>query len=130
MITINALCYSGKWIPGAVLTTFIKYFIGIDKKLMAFDLNHPPSAACLSASMRDLGYSLETAIADLIDNSISACADTIDIICDMSGKSPVVVILDNGMGMTDTELLNAMRHGAGNAKDYRSPQDLGRFGLG
>jgi hypothetical protein len=38
---------------------------------MARDRSHPPSAACLSESMRDLGYSLETAIADLIDNSIS-----------------------------------------------------------
>ena len=46
---------------------------------MARDRSHPPSAACLSESMRDLGYSLETAIADLIDNSISAGADTIDL---------------------------------------------------
>lgn len=97
---------------------------------MARDRRHPPSAACLSASMRDLGYSLETAIADLIDNSISAGAETVDVICDVSGKHPVVVILDNGRGMTDVELLDAMRHGAGNPRQYRSPQDLGRFGLG
>lgn len=97
---------------------------------MAREQRHPPSAACLSASMRDLGYSLETAIADLIDNSISANADTIDIICDVSGEHPVVVILDNGRGMTDVELLNAMRHGTDSPRQYRSPQDLGRFGLG
>ncbi|MBA0227996.1 ATP-binding protein, partial [Stenotrophomonas maltophilia] len=97
---------------------------------MARDRSHPPSAACLSESMRDLGYSLETAIADLIDNSISAGADTIDIICDASGKHPVMVILDNGKGMTEDELLGAMRHGTGNPRQHRSPQDLGRFGLG
>lgn len=97
---------------------------------MARELKHPPSAACLSASMRDLGYSLETAIADLIDNSISADADTIDIICDVCGEHPVVVILDNGKGMTNVGLLDAMRHGTSNPRQYRSPQDLGRFGLG
>ena len=97
---------------------------------MARDRSHPPSAACLSESMRDLGYSLETAIADLIDNSISAGADTIDIICDVSGEHPVMVILDNGRGMTEDELLDAMRHGTGNPRQHRSPKDLGRFGLG
>ncbi|GAB3115988.1 ATP-binding protein [Bordetella tumbae] len=97
---------------------------------MAREYVHPPSAACLSASMRDLGYSLETAIADLIDNSISAGADKIDIICDVSNKQPVVVILDNGRGMTECELLAAMRHGTDNPRRDRSPKDLGRFGLG
>ena len=76
---------------------------------MAREHRHPPSAACLSASMRDLGYSLETAIADLIDNSISADADKIDIICDITCEHPVVVILDNGKGMTGDEVLAAMR---------------------
>lgn len=97
---------------------------------MSREQRHPPSAACLAESMRDLGYSLETAIADLIDNSISAGADTIDIICDVSGEVPVVVILDNGKGMTEGELLVAMRHGTENPRRYRSPRDLGRFGLG
>ncbi|GHH49811.1 ATPase [[Pseudomonas] boreopolis] len=80
--------------------------------------------------MRDLGYSLETAIADLIDNSVSAGADRIDIICDVSGELPLVVILDNGKGMTEEELLAAMRHGTDSPRRHRSPRDLGRFGLG
>lgn len=80
--------------------------------------------------MRDLGYSLETAIADLIDNSISAGADAIDIICDLYGAQPLVVIVDNGRGMTEVELLHAMRHGTVNPRQQRSPRDLGRFGLG
>ncbi|MBB3139255.1 ATP-binding protein [Halomonas organivorans] len=97
---------------------------------MARDHTHPPSASCLSASMRDLGYSLETAISDLIDNSLFADANTIDIICDTSHTAPLVVTLDNGRGMTEGELLDAMRHGSTNPKELRSPRDLGRFGLG
>ena len=80
--------------------------------------------------MRDLGYSLETAVADLIDNSISAGAEAVDIICDVAGEHPVLVILDNGRGMDEAQLLAAMRHGTGNPRQQRSPQDLGRFGLG
>lgn len=97
---------------------------------MARDHRHPPSAACLSASMRDLGYSLDTAVADLVDNSISADASSIDIICDLAGGEPLVVILDNGKGMTEPELLDAMRHGTASPRETRSSRDLGRFGLG
>jgi len=97
---------------------------------MARDYPLPPSAASLSASMRDLGYSLETAVADLIDNSISAGATHIDILCDATGSEPILAILDNGNGMDASELLKAMRHGAVNPRQQRSPKDLGRFGLG
>ncbi|MBP2568183.1 hypothetical protein J2766_004794 [Agrobacterium tumefaciens] len=90
----------------------------------------PPSAACLSASLRDLGYSLETAIADLIDNSISADATDIQIFCDMSRNPPALVIADNGKGMSEDEVILAMRHGSTDPKRKRSPKDLGRFGLG
>lgn len=97
---------------------------------MARNIPLPPSAACLSASMRDLGYSLETAVADLIDNSISADATAVDIFCEASADEPVLVILDDGRGMGETELRVAMRHGAANPSEVRSPGDLGRFGLG
>lgn len=80
--------------------------------------------------MRDLGYSLETAIADLVDNSVSANANSIEIICDLSGAQPLAVILDNGRGMNESELLEAMRHGTVNPRQPRSSRDLGRFGLG
>lgn len=90
----------------------------------------PPSAASLTASLRDLGYSLETAIADLIDNSISADATDIQIFCDMSRAAPVLVIADNGRGMTEAEVIAAMRHGATDPRKKRGPKDLGRFGLG
>lgn len=97
---------------------------------MAKPYHQPPSAACLSASLRDLGYSLETAVADLIDNSISADATDIQIFFDMSRNPPAVVIADNGRGMEEAEVIAAMRHGSTDPKKRRGPKDLGRFGLG
>lgn len=97
---------------------------------MARDHRLPPSAACLSASMRDLGYSLETAIADIVDNSISANATVIDIVCNLTDATPSLVIIDNGWGMSGEEVVEAMRHGAADPKVERGPKDLGRFGLG
>jgi len=90
----------------------------------------PPSAASLTASLRDLGYSLETAVADLIDNSISADATEIQIFCDLSRNIPVLVVSDNGRGMTEAEVIAAMRHGATDPRKKRGAKDLGRFGLG
>lgn len=97
---------------------------------MAKPYHLPPSAASLTASLRDLGYSLETAVADLIDNSISADATEIQIFCDMSRNAPVLVIADNGRGMKEDEVIAAMRHGATDPRRKRGPKDLGRFGLG
>ena len=88
-----------------------------------------PDPVSLIESMRAVGYSIEAAIADLIDNSISAQADVIEIKYDAS-DNPFVAILDNGWGMTPDELTNAMRHGSHNPTDMREPDDLGRFGLG
>lgn len=90
-----------------------------------------PNAAALSQSMRDIGYSLETAIADLIDNSISANAKTININVDGLGTSdPSLAIIDDGHGMLPEEVLEAMRPGSNNPRRKRATNDLGRFGLG
>ena len=89
-----------------------------------------PSASSLSESMRDLGYSLETAVADIVDNSITAKATKIDIYCDLDRDNPALVIIDNGYGMSYKDLIKAMKHGSLNPKEERSPMDLGRFGLG
>ena len=97
---------------------------------MAREYRLPPSASSLSASMRDLGYSLETAIADLIDNSISAEATSVDIFCDLTQQNPTLGIIDNGHGMDEAGIINALRHGTKNPSETRSPKDLGRFGLG
>ncbi|WP_321912623.1 ATP-binding protein [Burkholderia cepacia] len=88
-----------------------------------------PDPASLIESMRAIGYTAETAVADLVDNSISANASTVRIEYDAS-QEPFVAILDDGHGMDATELTNAMRHGSRNPAEIRSSQDLGRFGLG
>lgn len=90
-----------------------------------------PNAASLSQSMRDIGYSLETAIADLIDNSISAGAKTIQVWVDgFDTPNPCLAIIDDGSGMTKIEALEAMRPGSGDPRHKRKAEDLGRFGLG
>lgn len=88
-----------------------------------------PFAPSLIESMRSLGYSFSSAIADLIDNSISAAASQIDIISD-PGMNPTLVILDDGHGMTKEKLYEAMRYGSSNPLENRDENDLGRFGLG
>lgn len=77
-------------------------------------------------SLRDIGYSFETALADLVDNSISANAENIKIFALPSANK--LVIFDDGNGMSDAMLLEAMR--LGTHKDTRAKNDLGRFGLG
>lgn len=94
-----------------------------------FEQECVPFAPSLIESMRSLGYSFSSAIADLIDNSISANANNIDIISE-PGLNPWLVILDDGLGMSEKELYEAMRYGSTNPLDKRSENDLGRFGLG
>lgn len=90
-----------------------------------------PHAASLSQSMRDLGYSLETAIADLIDNCITAQAHDIRILFSAEDlSSACVAIVDDGTGMSEDVLFEAMRPGSRNPRDHRTNDDLGRFGLG
>ena len=88
-----------------------------------------PSAPILIESIRSIGYSFETAIADLIDNSISAKATRIDILS-IPKEEPYIIIFDNGNGMNKVELEEAMRLGSKNPNEVREENDLGRFGLG
>jgi hypothetical protein len=81
-------------------------------------------------SLRGLGYSTETALADTIDNSISAAASTVDVLFRWEGKSSYVAILDDGHGMSASVLESAMRLGDRDPLQQRSSGDLGRFGLG
>lgn len=90
----------------------------------------PPFAPVLMESTRAMGYSLEAAIADIIDNSIAAGADNIDIRFSPYSAVPYVTILDNGCGMNEQEIDDAMRYGSQSSLNVRSEQDLGRFGLG
>ncbi|MGI8548671.1 MAG: ATP-binding protein [Gemmatimonadaceae bacterium] len=93
-------------------------------------IDAPPRASILIESMRDIGYTLETALADVIDNSISAGARTIHIHVDTAGPEPSIGISDDGRGMSRDELVDAMRLGSRNPHESRALHDLGRFGLG
>ncbi|MBO8233285.1 ATP-binding protein [Prochlorococcus marinus XMU1419] len=90
-----------------------------------------PSAALLIESIRDIGYSIETAISDLIDNSISANANNIYInLNDDDVENIFLEIVDDGHGMNRNELIKAMTIGAKDPRIIRDKDDLGRFGLG
>lgn len=89
-----------------------------------------PSPASLIESMRDIGYSLETAVADVIDNSISAQASNIQLHAMALESGYAIGLVDDGHGMTESQLLDAMRPGCVNPLDKRAEKDLGRFGLG
>lgn len=90
-----------------------------------------PNASSMVEALRDIGYSLESAVADVIDNSISASATRIDIRFGWENESsPWVAILDNGTGMSESDLVEAMRPGGKDPLALRRSDDLGRFGLG
>jgi hypothetical protein len=83
----------------------------------------------LMESMRAVGYTLETAVADLIDNSLTACADEVDLLF-TSTPAARIAILDNGVGMDEGALTCAMKLAGRPPTVTRDPHDLGRFGLG
>ena len=89
-----------------------------------------PRADHLMESLRGAGYSLPAAISDLIDNSITAGAGNIWLDFHWSGAHSRVSILDDGRGMSETELVDAMRIGSRSPREERDADDLGRFGLG
>ena len=89
-----------------------------------------PNAATLINSMRSIGYDFESAVADIIDNSISANANNVFMFYSVDNtKNAVLQFFDDGRGMSCEELIEAMRFGS--MKDgERDKNDLGRFGLG
>lgn len=80
--------------------------------------------------MRDIGYSLETALADVVDNSITAGARDVHILVDTTSPDVAIGVVDDGHGMTEEELIEAMRLGSRSPLAPRKTRDLGRFGLG
>lgn len=89
----------------------------------------PPYAPTLIESTRAIGYSLEAAVADIVDNSIAAGAKNVDIYF-FPVDAAYVAILDNGLGMSESEIDLAMQYGSKNPIEQRDTKDLGRFGLG
>jgi len=89
-----------------------------------------PEPASMIETFRAIGYSIETAIADIVDNSISAESENVWISFEWKGSETWIAIEDDGFGMTNDELIQAMRPGSKNPLDERGISDLGRFGLG
>ena len=89
-----------------------------------------PEASSMIETFRAIGYNIETAIADIIDNSISANSKNIWINFEWKGSKTWLSIKDDGTGMNDAELIQAMRPGSKNPLQERNQKDLGRFGLG
>lgn len=89
----------------------------------------PPDPARVMEGLRDTGYSFNTAMADLIDNSIAANATLVKVNLTNHpvDHSPLLYIADNGCGMDKEDLMNAMKYGSKRRQDAAS---LGKFGLG
>lgn len=97
----------------------------INNNQIAEDFSPDPLA--LLESNRNLGYSIEEAVADLIDNSITADATRISFNLDWNNGMPIFKLQDNGKGMSEQKLIDSFKLGS---LEQRSPKDLGRFGFG
>lgn len=87
-------------------------------------INLPADSAAIIESMRSIGYSFHDAVADVADNSVSAGALNIDVMCDYDCAVPFLSIFDDGCGMDDEELKQAMTYGSKNPNQVRSKDDL------
>ncbi|MFT4804050.1 MAG: hypothetical protein ACI9YE_001248 [Psychroserpens sp.] len=87
-----------------------------------------PDPKRMIEGLRDTGYEFDTAIADIVDNSIAAEATDIALLVLMDMRGNIhVSIADNGLGMNRGALVEAMRYGA---KERPNPASLGKYGLG
>ncbi|MEV4753632.1 ATP-binding protein [Micromonospora sp. NPDC049559] len=96
---------------------------------MTYDIVAPEPAGMV-ASLSSLGYSLPAAVADLIDNSVSAEARNIDVEFTWAGRDSWIAVVDDGRGMSIQELVTAMTVAARGPATSRASTDLGRFGVG
>jgi len=91
----------------------------------------PPDPGATIESLRSLGYTPGAAVADLIDNSISAGSKNVTVVAKWArGGDAWLAIVDDGEGMTEERLRQAMRIGSRDPLDARTERDLGRFGFG
>lgn len=90
----------------------------------------PPDPAGTIESLSALGYTLEAAVADLVDNSIDAGSSLIDVSFHWAGRDSYIVVADDGKGMAEHELKTAMAIAARGPRTRRTSAELGRFGMG
>jgi hypothetical protein len=89
-----------------------------------------PNAARTFDALRNLGYNLDSSIADIVDNSITEKVSAKKVSVNLalySQRKIVCRIQDNGCGMIQSELQEAMRLGANTTYEEK---DLGKFGMG
>jgi hypothetical protein len=100
-----------------------------DKNMTTGPISLPPDPSRVIEGLRDTGYTFNTAMADILDNSIThgkATKISVGINMDLDGRI-LVTIADNGCGMAQEDLINAMKYGSQALED---PLSLGKFGLG
>ena len=99
------------------------------------------SAELTIEAMRDSGYKdTDHALAELIDNSVEAKADLVEIIAVEKLSDPEkpyarpqvseIAVADNGEGMDSTTLRRALKFGDGTRRLNRQKRGIGRFGVG
>ena len=93
-------------------------------------IDQSPSPKSHTKTLMRIGYDFNSAIADVIDNSISANAKCIEVYSPPPEGEPFIRILDDGIGMDRDELIQNMRIGCKDPHDIRHAGDLGRFGSG
>jgi hypothetical protein len=89
-----------------------------------------PNPEFLIKSIAEQGYSLETALADLMDNSITANATRIEVLTKIDVEPFTLFLSDNGNGMSEESLKRNMQFPSKSPEESRDSNDLGRFGLG
>lgn len=93
-------------------------------------IDHSPSPGSHIKTLMRIGYTLNSAVADVIDNSVTAGARNIEVYAPPGMDDPIISIIDDGFGMGLEELTANMRIGCKDPDAERSKGDLGRFGSG
>lgn len=89
--------------------------------------NHP-NAKILIYAMQHLGYDNCVALCDIIDNCIDANATVVKVYISNKNDKFQIIIQDNGCGMTEETLDEALKFGSDSPHDEIS--DLGKYGMG
>ncbi|KAF0200059.1 MAG: ATP-binding [Bacteroidetes bacterium] len=89
-----------------------------------------PNPEYLIKSIAEQGYTLESSLADLMDNSVSANANKIEVLIRMEHEPFTLFVADNGNGMDEKALKLCMQFPSNSPENERNAFDLGRFGLG
>jgi hypothetical protein len=110
------------------MTTTTDYQPTLLETKSSFDKPNEPNAAILMNSLRHLGYSNHSAVADLVDNAIDADAQNIAIEVTRHKGDFVIGVLDDGVGM-DTPTMNQATK-LGSDTDRNVASDLGLYGMG